>query len=544
MKATPIKRTLSALSLIGATGAMLAASTGAYAAGGTVFGGERFTDPDSPRSVLRVAVSCDAADANKEGAKAPSAWSLLVAGKRAGKVGRVIPSAPDDIPLDLFLVLPRDLTMLDAHESLMEQLTQLPYWLNAMGHRRHRIHVITYSGCPNGAVPGERSSRLVAETGNSIQQGIISSDPKRMLATVEAIKHDNNNKDRKTCGSKFAGVEFNTLLRDLVGMFSETFTLGKRERGRLVFIMHDGRNVDEKQALTNPEVDKMVTIFDQTVLLQPDIAPLIWAKEVYRGSGPAGRLAKNFFRSRIQQDLYRDCIALRGRTACLTADQKTSRRNAANQIMATVSPRTLTGSINHRQFITRSSLITLLSGSARLGSGTYTGKAKEVDKAFKRPTGLDKLGCRLAEIRKGGLELLGGYPGQKLSCQAAKNTDEAAGTLAEVIERNSPFAKSFTVEVCLDEGDKGLEGEVPYRVEMNSQLCVEGRQNFKSAATSASNRMAPKAVIQSVCGMVAPANNGNNGAKVKNTKAAIDYKWIGLAAIAGLILGMLIMRGR
>ena len=537
MKNTGIK-------LIGLLGAIGFAPAAIAAGNGTVFGGERFTDPDNPRSVLRVSVSCDAAPIDQDGPKNPAAWSLLVAGKRAGKVGRVIPSAPDDIPLDLFLVLPRDMTMLDAHETLMEQLTQLPYWLNAMGHRRHRIHVVTYSGCPNGAVPGERTSRLVAETGTSLQQGILSSDPAKMRAMVEAIKNDNNNEDRKVCGSKFPGVEFNTLMRELTGMFSESFNMGTRERGRIIFVMHDGRNVDEKQALTNPEIDKMITIFDQVVLLQPDIAPLIWAAEVYRGSGPAGRLAKNFFRQRIQEDLYRDCIALRGRTACLSADQKSTRRTAANQIMATVSPRTLTGSINHRQFVTRSSLITLLSGSARLGSRSYTGKAKEVDKAFTRPIGIDKLGCRLAELRKGGLELLGGYPGQKLSCQATKNSDEAAGTLAEVIERNSPFAKSYTVEVCLDESDKGLEGEVPYRVEINSQLCVEGRQNFKSAATSASQRMAPKAVIQSVCGMVSPASNGKGDGKVQAPKATIDYKWIGLAGIAGLILGLLIMRGR
>lgn len=175
--------------------------------GGTVYGGERFTHPDKPQSVLRVAVTCDAAQSRPDAVKQPDAWSLLVAGKKTGRIGRVGPSAPDDIPLDLFLVIPRDMTMLDAHLDLMEQIREMPYWLSAMGHRRHRIHLITYSGCPNSLEAGEGTNHLVSHTGNSLEKGVLTREPKDMAAVVDTIKHDTNDVDPKICGRKFEGAE-------------------------------------------------------------------------------------------------------------------------------------------------------------------------------------------------------------------------------------------------------------------------------------------------------------------------------------------------
>ena len=52
------------------------------------------------------------------------------------------------------------------------------------------------------AAPGrndvrERQSRLVSETGNALNQGVLSSNPKAMAAVIGAVKNDNNNESRK-----------------------------------------------------------------------------------------------------------------------------------------------------------------------------------------------------------------------------------------------------------------------------------------------------------------------------------------------------------
>lgn len=518
--------------------------------GGSVYGGERFTHPTRPQSVLRVAVDCDAAQNQADAAKRPDAWSLLVAGKKTGRIGRVGPSAPDDIPLDLFLVVPRDMTMLDAHADLMEQISELPYWLSAMGHRRHRVHLITYSGCANTLEKGEGATNLVAHTGSSLDRGVLTNDPKAMAAVVDTVKHDTNEDDSKVCG-KFEGADAGAVVKDLVGMFTGPFNLPERQRGRILVFMHDARNVTDEPKFRGAEVQKLLEMFDQLLILQPDIAPMIWAQEVYRGGGPAGRLAKNFFAQRIREDLYRDCVELRGATACKTEGQTASRAAAATQIMATISPRTLTGSINHRQFITRSNLITLLSGSAKVGTRGYTVKRDEVDKAFKRPTGLDQLGCLLAEDGKGGLELMGGYAGQKLTCEKEASPEDDASTMAEIIHAHSPFAKSYTVEVCLDESKDKIEGPVSYRIETAGQLCVSGKRDFRQSAGAPSERMSPQSLVDSVCGLAEGKSAGAGDACPAGQVCGppgggggLDFKWVGLIAAIALIIGLLVARRR
>lgn len=519
--------------------------------GGTVYGGERFTHPSRPQSVLRVAVTCEAAQSRPEAVKSPDAWSLLVAGKKTGLIGRVGPSAPDDIPLDLFIVAPRDMTMLDAHEDLMEQITELPYWLSALGHRRHRLHLLTYSGCRNAQDQGQGETHLVSHTGYSLDKGVLTREPKAMAAVVDTVKLDTNDVDPKICG-RFEGADAGLLFEDLVSMFTGAFSLPERQRGRILVLLHDGRNVKTEPKYRGPQVQKLLELFDQLLILQPDIAPMIWAEEVYRGGGPAGRMAKNFFASRVRDDLYRDCVELRGRAACLTDAQKKSRAAAAQQIMGTISPRTLTGSINHRQFITRSNLITLLSGSAKVGSRGYTVKREEVDRAFERPTGLDKLGCLLAEDGKGGLELMGGYPGQTLSCEKAEGTaEEDPSTMAEIIHAYSPFAQSYTVEVCLDEAKDKIEGAVSYRIEAAGQLCVKGQRDFRRSAGTPSDRLSPGALVESVCGL-ANAEAGVTGSPCPAGQVCappgggggLDYKWAGLLAAVALVVGLLVARRR
>jgi hypothetical protein len=535
--------------LAGVLGAGLALSPAARAEeGGTVYGGERFTHSVRPESVLRVAVSCDAAEGKDDTAKAPDAWNLLVAGKKTGRIGRVSPAAPDDIPLDLFLVVPRDPTMLDAHEDLMEQLTELPYWMNALGHRRHRVHILSYSGCSGSLIAGEGATRLEPHTGRALSGGVETGKPRAMAAVIEAVKQDTT-AEKGVC-PKFEGADFGALIKDLTTMFTGSFALGAKERGRILAVIHDGRVVADPPAFRGPEVQKLLELFDSLLVLQPDIAPQVWAREVYRGSGPAGRLAQRFFRERIAQDLMRDCVELRGREACLAADQAQARNEAATQVMGMISPRTLTGSINHRQFVTRSSLITLLSGSARIGSQGYTVKQKEVDDAFKRPTKLDQLGCHLAEAGRGGLELLGGYPGQKRTCEVASQEGEAPATMAEIIHRHSPFAKAYTVEVCLDEGKEKLEGPVSYRLELAGGLCVSGERDFKASAGTPSDRLSPDALVQSICGAATTEGASASPCPAGQVCAAeggsgLDLKWVGLIGVVALIGGFaLARRGR
>jgi hypothetical protein len=435
------------------------------------------------------------------------------------------------------------MTMLDAHEMLMEQVRELPFWLKSMGHRRHRIHLLTYSGCPKGRDVGQGDARLVSETGTSLDQGISSGRPDRMAGVVDAIQVDSNVSGTETCGRRFEGAELHGLLRDLLKMATGDYRLGtgeRRERGRIALVVHDGRNVSEDAALSNPEIDRMTETFDQVILLQPDIAPLVWAAQVYRSSGPAVRMAKEVFVDRVKKDLYKDCVALRGAAACKTPKERRKRTNAARQVVETVSPRTLTGTIHHRQFVTRSSLVTLMSGSARIGSAKYVGRAREIDRVFRRPTGMDALGCRLAELNKGGLELLGGYPGQELSCGATGSAETDRPGMARIIERHSPFAHAYTVEVCVDEEGEALTGRTSFRLELDGRTCVEGERDFSRQVGTPSSRLSASAMVASVCAEELPPPSCEDCPK----ETTIDYRWTGLAAILGLGIGIILRRRR
>ena len=517
---------------------------------GSVYGVERFEHPTTSQSVLKVAVSCPqrTSTANLK-SQDPEAWQFLVMGKNIGEVKRVSPSAPDDIPLDIFFVLPRDMTMLDAHEDLFEQLAALPYWLDGLGHRRHRLSVLTYSGCANGLGRGVGATKLNWETPIKSDDWLESGNPEGLVKLLPGkVPQDNNSTTTKTCGRKFVGADFNTLLRDILDTFGrEEVTVSRgQQRGRLLIVLHDGRNVTGKK-LTHSESKELNQNFDRIIVLQPDIAPMVWAREVYSGTGPAFDLVKKSAALRIRSDLLKDCIDLRGtREACMTPEYRQVRKEKVNQLLEDLPIRTLSGNINHREFITRSSLVSLMTGQAKVNTRVYRSKANEIDRVFKRPNGLDEFACKLAADGKGGLELLGGYEGQKLPCKDSVDA-RAVGSLAEVIHRNSPFAQSYTLEICVDAENGAAQqlsgGSISFGFFHEDQICAEGLRDFKEEAETREKTIYAAATVQTVC--------GQKQDKVTSilcpdgqvcAEPGPDYKWLGLIFALGALIGALIFR--
>ena len=120
--------------------------------------------------------------------------------------------------------------------------------------------------------------------------------------------------------------------------------------------------------------------------------------------------------------------------------------------------------------------------------------------------------------------------------------------MAEIIHRHSPFAKAYTVEVCLDESKEKLEGAVSYRVELNGGLCVRGERDFRAAAGTPSERLSPDALVESVCGQAAKSA-GDSGSPCPAGQVCapeggggLGFKWVGLAVLVALGGGFMIAR--
>ena len=515
---------------------------GEVAADGNIYSMEYFKHSNNPRSLLKISLSCTDVTHTKDSEIDdevlfdPSVWSLVIGGTSFGVVKKVQPSGPDDIPLEIFLVIPRDMTMLDAYQVLMSQVADFPYWLRALGHRRHWINLMTYSGCKGGQGGGIGTSQLILEN----YEGPISPDnPEQMRKVIRRVRKDYNLRSSRVCGMRFKGAEFYSLVRDITSLMNSGPGKGKSEgRGRVLVVLHDGRNVSNNE-LSKEEFDDFARHFNRIMLLQPDIAPMIWASKVYRPSPALQTLMKRHVVAVLSSGLLSECKAFKGVELCLSTAERRKRQQRVGELLNRMPGGFLPSTFNHKKFISRSSLISLLSGSAQAGSTVYRLEIKKIDSIFPRPSKIDKFGCLLRRKNKGGLELLGGYSGQPGKCFGTEVRELNAETMAKLVMRNSPYAYSQTLDVCFGESQQDiLSGEVESIIKINRRVCVQRSIKDRVKAQDFLNKLSADNLIETACGISSEAPARIQRLEQNNEQTILRYKWaVVVSGILGLFIG-------
>jgi hypothetical protein len=408
-----------------------------------------------------------------------------------GRIVGLRMAEPDDLPMEISMLVPRDRTMQNAHDKLMEMVGTTGALLASLGHRNHVVRLFTYHACQDEN-HNTAGNAVVEDRGSYPTSG---DGPTRLREVATEIR-------------RASGLCKPAEFKQVVDGFLQASATpaGKEElvqRTRILIVVHDGMEVaQELRTIQNgapsaPAAElasALAARFQRVLLIEPDIAPTV----LKRYSPQLLKLGA--VREHIV-DLYVDeimgeCTSQLGSAAdaCVSAEAVSRRKKQAEALAGAVGQVQLTSSLGET-FVSRSSLVALAAGAGvRKDSNRWAVTEKQVNAAFPRPQGLDCFGSYLASEGLGALVLFGGLQSNRPVCKGFDvQPPSVASSLADALLRSSPFNGARIAEVCFGSvptEPTGTASEARYDVsikqpEGNQLRCASGKLKLPQAAAAA-----------------------------------------------------------
>lgn len=366
-----------------------------------------------------------------------TAGSMLIDGKPFDLV-ESRSASPAEMPVHLVILVPGDTTLRNSHQVLMTNLGGLPGVQASLGHRAHSVSAFAWSGCS--------PTRLVAR--------IASSDgaaPGEFQDALSSLRQESG-----PAGAPCPIVDPSRVLRDFATSYGASIRDDAHGRPIVLIALFDGLRDPRAQPASSTDaastVEQLRSVFESTVLVQPDVAPAWLANPRNVARILDRRALGEIVRRRLATEQLQACKELEraspGDVDCASAEWRermagivTNKLNEAQNVLAD------NPLAKGAQLVTRDSLVTLYAESTPT---PWAAAASRINDLVPRGTELDCLGAELVSRNAGRLVALGGVKGMLLKCGSGEVS--TANTLVAAAAQGVPFFYGKTLVACARDG--------------------------------------------------------------------------------------------
>jgi hypothetical protein len=414
--------------------------------------------PAGGKSAVRMTVVCD--EPAMTGTLATKGLKVDLGGK-ALATAAVAPGIPDETPMEFVVLAPVDSTMLRSHETLMKALSTLPGTLASLGHRKHLVSLYTYDACDESGLAVNKTSEATTDLG-----------PSSDFESAVKLLPQSKSKSGKQCPS----ADFYDLMRKLLAKGRSNDPAGSwtkpasRLRPRVLLVIADGEAANDATPL---DVNDVKNAFDRVLILQPDVAPVRFARSktsklIYRIPGMKERMVQS-----LSEGYMNYCNQVKGEDECeKEGGDKTGKELAENLLSSEALLPSMSGP---DQFVTRVALINMLTSGAKKTDQKWAAASRAVAQYVPRSTKLDCFAKTLEDNKLGSLIIVGGDPNDVPKCKDATVSASTEESFFRAIFEKAPFYYSRTIEGCVAAPSVIAAGaSVTTNISQDTQSCYTG----------------------------------------------------------------------